>query len=316
MMRPLVALAVAFAVLFSQAPLRAHDFEPGVLVLVESASGRFDIAWTPPVDAAGSGAEVRIGYPGDCAATGSVLECASGRLAGTVSFEGMHGSRMQTVVIVKWADGRTFERLVSSSAPAVEIPAEPRRDARTWLELGIEHIVTGFDHLAFVAGLFLIVGMTRKLALTITAFTAAHSITLALAATGVVQLPTRSVEAVIAMSIVLVAREALSDRPTLARRKPWLVAGLFGLVHGLGFAGALAEIGLPRGSTAFALFFFNLGVEIGQLGAVAVAAAVVTLAGARIREHRLARPAVCYAVGGLGAFWWVDRMVGILTGSS
>jgi hydrogenase/urease accessory protein HupE len=316
MMRSLVAIALAFVLLFGAQPARAHDFDPGVLVLVESGPGRFDIVWTQPVDAAGSRADVRAIYPGDCTASGPVLECASGRLAGAISFEGMHGSRMQAIVIVQFADGRTFEQLVSGNAPKVEIAPEPSRDARTWLELGVEHIVLGFDHLAFVAGLLLIVGMNRKLIATITAFTVAHSITLALAATGVVDLPRRSVEAVIAMSIVLVAREALSDRPTLARRKPWLVAGLFGLVHGLGFAGALAEVGLPRGSTAFALLFFNLGVEIGQLAAVAVAAVLAAVAGMRVREHRLARPAVCYAVGGVGAFWWVDRMVGIVTGSS
>lgn len=315
-MRALVAIAVAFALLFGPRSARAHDFEPGVLVLVEGDRGRFDIVWTPPVDAAGARADVTVTYPGDCTASGPLLECASGRLAGTISFEGMHGSRMQAIVIVKWADGRTLERLVSSSTPELEIATEPSRDARTWLELGVEHIATGFDHLAFVIGLVLIVGMTRKLAVTITAFTVAHSITLALAATGTVELSRRSVEAVIAMSIVLVAREALSDRPTLARRKPWLVAGLFGLVHGLGFAGALSEIGLPRDAKAFALLFFNLGVEIGQLAAVAVAAALVAIVGARVREHRFARPAVCYAVGGLGAFWWVDRMVGIVTGSS
>lgn len=314
--RPVAALLLGLALVLRAAVANAHDFEPGVLVLIEKDTGRFDVSWSPPLDAGGSPAGVRVSYPEGCVEGGAILECSSGRLEGDLVLDGMHGSRMQAIVVVKWRDGRRLERLLSGESPRLAIEPEPKRDAVVWLRLGVHHIATGFDHLAFVAGLLLIVGLNRRLVATITAFTIAHSVTLALAATGVVDLPSLSVEAMIAASVILVAREALHEGPTLARRQPWLVAGLFGLVHGMGFAGALGEHGLPRDSTAFALLFFNLGVELGQLAAVGVVAVLVFVAGARLRAHPLGKPALAYVVGCVGAFWWIGRIVRIVTGSS
>jgi hypothetical protein len=313
MRRFLVAVALFLALLSSSAGARAHDFEPGVLVLVETTAGRFDIAWSEPVDSQGSPGGVRAVFPQGCTHEAKVLDCG-GPLRGTISFEGMHESRMQVIVIVKWLDGTAFERLVGAKEPRIEVAPGPGRDAFTWISLGIEHIGIGFDHIAFVIGLLLVVGFNRRLVATITAFTAAHSVTLALAATGTLELPSRSVEAAIAASVVLVAREGMHDRQTFARRWPWLVALLFGLVHGLGFAGALGELGLPRDGAAFALLFFNVGVELGQLALVALAFVLVAIAGKRLRNDPRPRLAACYVVGGLGAWWWVERTIGILLG--
>jgi len=177
--------------------------------------------------------------------------------------------------------------------------------------LGIEHILTGIDHLLFVIGLLLLVGFTRRLVLTITAFTLAHSLTLASSALGWLTLRPPPVEATIALSIVLVAAEALHRRETLARRWPALVAFLFGLVHGLGFAGALKEIGLPESHLLVALLTFNVGVEIGQLMTVGAALLLWRVA-ARWPRLARARTALLYAIGGVAAYWSWLRIAAIL----
>ena len=177
--------------------------------------------------------------------------------------------------------------------------------------LGVEHILTGFDHLMFVLGLLFLVGFNRRLILTITAFTAAHSLTLASSALGLLTLRPSPVEATIALSIMLVAGEALRRRDTLARRWPALVAFLFGLVHGLGFAGALKEIGLPDNHLWVALLTFNVGVEIGQLLTVA-AAWLVYRAARQLPAMSLARPVTLYAIGTMAAYWSCSRIVALL----
>lgn len=191
-------------------------------------------------------------------------------------------------------------------------------DRRGWSEiasayalLGVEHILSGFDHLLFVIGLLFLVGFHRRLVWTITAFTAAHSLTLASAALGWLTLRPAPVEACIALSIVLVAAESLRSGQTLARRLPAMVAFVFGLVHGLGFAGALQEIGLPQNHLVVALLTFNLGVEAGQLLVVGCAWVVVLLAGRLPWAARLRRPTV-YAIGSVAAYWSWLRVAAIL----
>jgi hypothetical protein len=196
----------------------------------------------------------------------------------------------------------------------VAIDDAPSSTTAEWIRLGIEHIAIGYDHVAFVLGLLLVVGWQRRLIATISAFTLAHSITLGLAATGLVRVPTRAVEAVIALSVVLVAREALGDRPTWTRTKPYVVAFLFGLVHGLGFAAALGERGLPRDGRVSALLFFNVGVELGQLAVVAVAGVLAWMAGPIMRKTRAPKHLIAYAIGAMGAAFFIERFVGIVTG--
>jgi len=182
--------------------------------------------------------------------------------------------------------------------------------AHAYTLLGVEHILTGIDHLLFVIGLLFLVGFNRRLIWTITAFTAAHSLTLACSALGWLVLRPPPVEATIALSIVLVAGEALHHRETLARRWPALVAFLFGLVHGLGFAGALKEIGLPENHLLVALLSFNVGVEIGQLLTVAGAYGLWRLT-RRWPELARARTALLYVIGSVAAYWSWLRLVTI-----
>ena len=209
--------------------------------------------------------------------------------------------------------------MLDAETPELQVDRSPGRSPTAWLWLGVEHVLGGLDHLAFVLGLLLVVGARslRRLAATITAFTLAHSLTLALAATGTLVLASAPVEATIAASVVLVAREATHEEPTLTRRAPWAVALAFGLVHGLGFAGALSSFGLPAGWVGWSLLWFNLGIELGQL-AVVLAVVVLVRAAERFAGRPLAsaRPVVAYAIGGLGAWWLGERTLAIVTAAS
>src|SRR5690606_4582930 len=195
--------------------------------------------------------------------------------------------------------------------------------AWTYTIIGIEHIVFGFDHLLFVLALVLLLKGGWLVVQTVTAFTIAHSMTLVGASLGYLSLPSRPVEAVIALSIVFLAVEVVKAQQNarmhgnsdtmplrLSQRFPWVVAFLFGLLHGLGFAGALAEIGLPQDAIPMALLTFNLGVELGQLAIVAVAFAVLALV-RRLHEASLhpAKVAASYAIGITATFWFIERMI-------
>jgi hydrogenase/urease accessory protein HupE len=186
----------------------------------------------------------------------------------------------------------------------------------TYAALGVEHILLGFDHLLFVLALLLLVRGTKLLVLTITAFTVAHSITLGAAVLGFVSIPIGPVEAIIALSIVFVAQEIIKrdmGRPSLTARAPWLVSFSFGLLHGLGFAGALSDIGLPQQSIPLALLFFNVGVEIGQLAFVFACILTMILFRRYVqKEHILIRRAPAYGIGALAAFWTLERFSSLL----
>jgi hydrogenase/urease accessory protein HupE len=292
----------------------AHDFSPGVLALVETTPGGFDVAWTAPVDSAGTPAGVDLVFPAQCQRDGARLECGQAGFHGVIAFEKMHERRTQIVVVIRRLDGTSQEDLVTGAAPQLTIERRPDGAALTWLKLGIEHILGGFDHLAFVIGLLLVVKLDRRLLATVTAFTLAHSLTLALATLDLVRLPSAPVEATIAASVLLLAREATHEEPTATRRFPWAVALLFGLVHGLGFAGALRSLGLPSGSVGWALLWFNLGVEAGQLGVIAVVVLGLRLGGRRLARLTWARTLACYLIGAPAAWWLIERTLVILQG--
>ena len=247
----------------------------------------------------------------------------SGGLAGqTIAIEGLSGTSTDVLVRIESLSGATqTERLSPTKTKfVVQIALGAWEVAATYLRLGIEHILFGFDHLLFVLVLVILIGDWRRVALTVTAFTIAQSITLAAATLGLVNVPRPPVEAAIALSIVLIAVEVVNARrgkPSLAARWPWLVAFCFGLLHGFGFAGALAEVGLPHHAIPVALLFFNLGVEIGQLVFVA---AILTAAGLFRRAIALRlEPALvqrtvsrldvtaAYAIGAVAAYWLMER---------
>ncbi len=228
------------------------------------------------------------------------------------------------VVIARWSDGTEASAYFPGSGVSVpvalsELQAGSRSLtvlATTYLVSGAEHILFGFDHLLFVFGLLLLLRGIWPLVKTITAFTIAHSITLALAVLGVVNVPSAPVEIVIALSIVLLAREIVMGQrgsPSLVHQVPWLIAFVFGLFHGLGFAGALGELGLRPGDIPLALLFFNLGVELGQLAFIALMLLLYRLAGGHLHRHvpRL-ETALAYGLGGISTFWFLDRLPGLL----
>jgi hypothetical protein len=287
----------------------AHEMSMAEMELRETRAGEFLWQWTAS-GAKPAGDALTPRWPQYCAAEGNLLRCGEAGLRGELSIDGVGERYSAALVKVYWRDGQTRVFTLTERQPRVQLygSAEDTRGmgeiAAAYLLLGVEHILGGVDHLLFVAALLFLVGFERRLVWTITAFTLAHSLTLASASPGWLTLRSAPVEASIALSIVLVAAEALNKgkQETLARRLPALVAFLFGLIHGLGFAGALSEIGLPQNHLATALLTFNLGVELGQLLAVAVA-----WAGWRLIRHtkaaRLARVPLLYGMGSVAAYW-------------
>lgn len=297
------------------APAMAHEMSMAEMALHQTDKGQFVWQWTAGMRAGGN--ELRPAWPTGCHEDGNQLRCGADGLAGTLGMDGVGKGFSAVLVKVHWLDGGMRVYTLTAGQPTVQLfgSADDQRGvgeiARAYTLLGVEHILGGFDHLLFVISLLFLVGFQRRLVLTITAFTAAHSITLALSALGWLTLRPPPVEATIALSIVLVAGEALHTRNTLARRWPALVAFLFGLLHGLGFAGALKDIGLPDNHLLVALLTFNIGVEIGQLLTVA-AAGLLVLAIRRLPGLAPARTVALYAIGGLAAYWSIERVAAIL----
>lgn len=297
-------------------PVAAHEMTMAEMELREVARGEFLWQWT--VSGNRPAAEVLTPvWPETCRAEANVLHCGEAGMRGTLAIEGVGRRYSAAMVKVFWRDGQSRVYTITAGQPTVQLygSADDQRGmgeiAHAYTVLGIEHILTGFDHLAFVLALLFLVGFHRRLVLTITAFTLAHSLTLALSALGWLTLRGPPVEATIALSIVLVAGEALHRRPTLSRRWPALVAFLFGLVHGLGFAGALQEIGLPQRHLAVALLTFNVGVELGQLAVVGLAYAVYRMV-AKWPQAAVAREPALYAIGSVAAYWAVGRIASVV----
>jgi hypothetical protein len=319
MSRLLVILALLLA-----GAAHAHETLPASLMLQEQAAHEFDVLWRLPA-AQGTAPDITPHLPADCAALTAPREeappaartlrwrvrCEGGLRGGRISFEGLSASMIDVLVHVGFADGASVARVARPRAPAADLSTEaPRAVAATgYFALGVEHILGGIDHLLFVLCLMLLVPGRVALLKTITAFTLAHSLTLAASALGAVQVPQAPVEATIALSIVFVARELARGQAALAARRPWLVAFAFGLLHGFGFAGALAEVGLPHGEVPLALALFNVGVEAGQILFVGAVLGLLALA-RRIRWQpaRWAAQLPVYAIGAVAASWWLQRM--------
>lgn len=327
------ALVILAAIgLVIAAPAAGDEFKPAYLQLVQRDATDYDVLWKVPALDEWTTLKLRpvfpvgaedVGARSSTFANGAAVQRWRVRMPGgleghAIEFPDLATQRLDVLVRVVRADGTTQVGRLTPVERAFEFTASPGaiEVARTYTVLGIEHILLGFDHLLFVLALLLLVRDVRRLVATITAFTIAHSITLVLATLGVLDVPGPPVEATIALSIVFVASEmvhGLQGRPGLTARRPWLVAFAFGLLHGLGFAGALAEVGLPENQIPTSLLFFNVGVEIGQL--LFVAAALVALATwTRLaRGLALPRPAWApvvapYLIGGLASFWFIERI--------
>jgi hypothetical protein len=265
----------------------AHETRPAYLELVEQRPSEWRVVWKQPVmgdRAVKLSPELSNGWlarkPVDEELTPSHymrrwrIEAPAAGLAGArLTIGGLEHSITDVLVHVRTADGKGGDTILRPGRPSTTIAFGGWEGlaAKAYLGLGVEHILAGADHLAFVLGLVLLVGFNWRLVGVVSSFTVAHSLTLAASALGFVHAPTGTIEALVALSILFVARELLVGHDgSLTRRKPWLVAFLFGLLHGFAFAGALAETGLPEGDIPLALLLFNLGVEAGQLIFVAV----------------------------------------------
>lgn len=308
----------------------AHEARPAYLQLRQLDGEHYDVLWKVPglgedqrlaLDVVFPSGTTTIDRPRVAFANNAFVQRwrvhRDGGLDGTaIRIAGLQTTLTDVLVRLERLDGTTQTLRVMPASPQFVIEAAPSRweVARTYLGLGVEHILLGIDHLLFVLALVILVHGGRRLFWTITAFTAAHSLTLAAATLGWVHVPPPPVEASIALSIVFLASEivhARAGRPGLTYRQPWIVAFLFGLLHGLGFAGALSEVGLPANAIPVALALFNVGVEIGQL--LFVAAVLAVMAGARrirLPQGDWSWKLPVYAIGTVASYWTLDRIAG------
>jgi hydrogenase/urease accessory protein HupE len=317
-------------------PAYPDELRPGYLEIRQTTSDTYNLLFKIPAQ----GEDLRLGIylalpegtqdttpPRASFGNGAYVERRTirrdGGLAGlAINIQGLSATSTDVLVRIGSLGGAVQTERLTPTRTSFVVEATPHAGevAVSYLRLGIEHILSGFDHLLFVLALVILVRDWRRVILTVTAFTVAHSLTLAVATLGFVSVPGPPIEAAIALSIVLVAVEIINERsgkPSFAARWPWLIAFCFGLLHGFGFAGALAEVGLPHHAIPVALLFFNLGVEIGQLVSVTVimAASWIFRRGIALHVKSASVPqavnrldfAVAYVIGTVAAFWLIER---------
>jgi hydrogenase/urease accessory protein HupE len=313
---PLKMLLIACALLSSFA--HSHELSLAEMNMYEFKPGLFQWTWaTPPKDRPISEV-LKVQWPEGCVSDDQVVQCTGDKgLAGTLEVQGLGQSYSAVMFNIKWHDGIRKVYTLTSAQPRILLFGGPNDEregfeiAKAYTSLGIEHILTGWDHLCFVLGLLLLVGFNRRLISTITFFTVAHSITLALSALDIISLRSAPVEVSIALSIMLVCYESLKDQKTMTKLWPEVVAFSFGLLHGMGFASALKEIGLPAENIFMALLTFNAGVEIGQLLVILSTWILFTVWIKLFRNQFHLRSSVLYAIGGFSMFWSISRFVKI-----
>ncbi len=311
-------------------PALAHEVRPAYLELRAESDTRFTMMLKLPT-LGGRALKVRLEMPDGCVIdqTGAQetpgaevvvgrVTCRASPYGRTARLAGLQNTLTDALVRVVQPSGEVATLRLTPDSPDFPVPRPTSRlDVfRTYGALGVEHILTGFDHLAFVGGLLLLVGTLRRLLATVTAFTLAHSLTLSAATLGLIHIPQAPVEALIALSILLVAVEVVAlsrGSPGPIARHPARIAFTFGLLHGLGFASALREAGLPPQEIPVSLLAFNLGVEAGQVSFILAVTAVALVLG-RVAKVPRARVLLLagYAIGGMAAFWFLDRVGAIL----
>ena len=323
-------MAGLFVALIVHMPIRsAHEIRPAYLQIDEVAPGRYQLLWRTPV-LAGMRLPLVLGLPdefhdvttpttqelSDSVIEHRVLDAGAQGLAGKrIEFLGLQALITDVMVRVQMLDGAHSMTLVRPSEPWVDIATSqgPLAVAGAYVAHGVEHILLGVDHLLFVLGLVLLVNNRWMLVKTITAFTVAHSITLALATFGYASIPVPPLNAAIALSILFLGPEIIRARrggTSLTISQPWIVAFAFGLLHGFGFASGLTQMGLPQNDIPLALFSFNVGVELGQLGFVALVLLLEqSFKVLEVRWPRAIELLPALTVGGLGAFWTIDRII-------
>ena len=332
--RMLIALSllVAATLSFSARDAQAHEVRPALPEIEEVAGGRYDVTWTVPIfqgqlpylrprfaeNISVASAPVVRDIPGARIET-TTYAATSGALVGTeIVIDGLSALQIDVLVQVTLENGTYYSTILRPKEPSWIVPASQTNwDVFvSYAYLGGEHILQGVDHLLFVFALMLLIHNRFMLLKAVTAFTVGHSITLALATLGFVNVPPGPTETVIALSIVFLASEIIHNRrgvKTIATQSPWLIAGGFGLIHGLGFASALTDIGLPQQAVPLALFAFNVGVEIGQVMFIAVVLCVMfPLQRLGLAHFNGAWLAGAYAIGIVASYWTVERITGAI----
>ena len=310
-----VLLGLICVVLVS--PVFSHEFSPAHLIIEEDADFEYEVTWMYPIRNLGP---VNLSLPNDCQSNSLESFQESKYLSEKISLQcndSIKGKDIfikglsilnDALVTIKFLDGERYEGLVSVKDSKLTIPQELQVFPTGYFMLGVEHLIGGPDHLLFVFGLLFIVFGWQNLIKTITAFTLAHSITLGLSVLEIVSLPSATIEALIALTIIYLALEIKDERNN--KSTPWLMAFGFGLLHGFGFAGALSEIGIANEQLLLSLLFFNIGIEIGQLIMIPLFLISIWLL-QKVKFNFSVTKLSSYAIGGMGSFWLIERVLGI-----
>ena len=332
-MRYLIFILGAFV--FFCAPAHqasAHALQPGYLEIKASGDDVWRVVWRKP-DVKGAPMAINANLPDNCTSAQSskpvfdgngwtaqwIVACPGGLAGGRIAVPGLEATQTDVLVRYEPTPGDVRSKRLTPTETFIDVKPEPGHleMLNSYFWLGVDHILEGIDHLLFVFALLLLIPDRWRLVGAITAFTVAHSITLAAVTLGYLSLPGPPVETVIALSIMFLASELLQreeGQHRLSERYPWVVSFAFGLLHGFGFAGALAEIGLPRTDVPMALLSFNLGVEAGQLfflaGVLLIGLIVLKLHSVVVRTQSMTSTVVAYMIGGVSAYWFIDRLSG------
>ena len=300
--------------------LSAHEFNPAHLVVDEVAENEYQINWMYPIKNIGQRAEII--FPQECSIEAQSpyqqgkylvekidLICSKSLKGQTIEVTNL-SVLTDALVTITDRNNDVFEGLMNLKEPKLVVPIKKQSLPSSYLNLGIDHLISGPDHILFILGLMFLVTGTMNMIKTITAFTVAHSITLGLSVLGLISLPQATVEAVIALTIVFLALEISENKRY--KSTPWLIAFGFGLLHGLGFANALTEIGIANEQLLFSLLFFNLGIEAGQLLMIPVFGVLIWLA-YKFNKYNQSATCVSYVLGSMGFFWLINRTIGIIS---
>ena len=302
------ALFFALAILVVSITAEAHGVRSAFLNVTAQDANHAVVVLNSPTPSSG----IEFAVPPNCTLTdGNLLACPNGIRGTALGVRGMGPIISETSVVVSLEDGTTLSHLLTPSSPSWTIPSSESAWAvsRQYVRIGIEHILGGADHVLFLLGLVLVVRRVRSVLIAETAFTISHTISFSATALGIVRLPSIAAEACIALSLVLVALDIGRPQARL-HRKPLAAAGIafaFGLVHGLGFAGALREVGLPENAILPALAGFAGGIEIGQISFLAAVLAIVHFV-SKTRMRRVFDLSAAYAIGAVGCFWLFQRL--------
>lgn len=306
--------------LFIVVNLNSHEFNPAHLIIdqLEQKSNSYTATWMYPFKNIGKRAEII--FPDECMTSSDDLFYQGKYITEKIDLDcsvTLKGQSIEIVnlsvltdalITINFSNG-TFEGLVNVNNNILEIPIETNYYPFSYLGLGISHLFDGLDHILFIFGLLFCISGFLNIIKTITAFTLAHSITLGLTIFGFINLPQGTVEALIALTIVYLALEINNDANTL--KSPWIMAFIFGLLHGLGFASALTDIGITNDKMLFSLLFFNIGIELAQIMLIPIPILLIYLSN-KYNFLYLTKNTASYAIGGLGFYWFIDRVIGII----